>query len=950
FTTNLAAGAGRGDLVAAAVDYLLGSNVDASLTASATAFSASVTAGVEYSQGEGATVFGVGTLQAAAGTPASGTGSSFELTTDDDTLTGTSGNDTFTGTASTLSADDRISDSSTTDADVLQLNLTADPAAMDVSNVETIRVDWQGYGTPDIDLDNVSGATTLEVSSQTAGYLGNVNVTNSASTNLVFGTGITKKVDVEGMEDASLTADLAETIDIGGTTAADGVVTVNAAVATSITIAGGDDITVTAPAAELVDILSTTADNTVLNLGADADVDVRSSDAAVVINSDADIALDMQSTVVFDTLTLGGDGAITLDFADQTDLNEKTVTNGGAIILADALDATLDLEDVTSTSITFEDDLADEATAAITVASGSSFVFETDVGTEAGNEETVTFNTSKANDGSADSITVTFEATQTDAFIFETTDQDFETVNIVGAADAGSGVDLTLAEIQASGATVTVTSEVNEVTITKIDAKEINVVGVAGDVDVTLDSGVTDQNVTVVTGDSDATVAFQGTTGESTLVGGAGDDDVTFATTDSNAAALLGEGDNTVTAQAVTSGEVYVTGGSGDDDVTVVTALTTGSVTALLGDGDNTVTWADDTATTADLTFVGGSGDDTVTIDTDSEASGDVSLTFGTGTNTLSLVHEADLSGLTISVEGLDVIQLDQNTGVDAVVDSALVSGQEYTIKGGGLESGAFTDTLQVNLKAAGTSVDLSTLNLDNTVANGVLGTVIEYASAGTKDVTIVGSSGSDTITTRSGDDTVTGGQGADTVTFTSGDDTFIAAAGDSVLTFGGTTSAGTVEGFDTLNSFGLGTGSAAGDTLQIGGTIETDGAVDGDDTVDYVVTATAIKSHSVTDGIVTFDDADTFEAALTLDSLADVSAAIEYLQLQDLGNAGTTVAFVVADEGFGADGDSDADTVVFMQGTNDGTDSKDLVIRVVGVSATGLATDGTGSGDLLIG
>lgn len=75
---ELAAGATRGDVVAAAVTYLLGDSVSDEFQAVADAFVADVEAGVEYSEGDGAEVFGVGDLREAAGNAATATG--FNLT------------------------------------------------------------------------------------------------------------------------------------------------------------------------------------------------------------------------------------------------------------------------------------------------------------------------------------------------------------------------------------------------------------------------------------------------------------------------------------------------------------------------------------------------------------------------------------------------------------------------------------------------------------------------------------------------------------------------------------------------------------------------------------------------------------------------------------------------------------------------------------------------------
>jgi len=292
FTTNLAAGAGRGDLVAAAVEYLLGSSVDASLADTATAFTTRVTDGVTYSQGEGAAVFGVAQLQSAAGSAATaGAGDSFELTTDDDTLSGTAGNDTFTAAAGTMSADDSITDSSTTDNDTL--NVTASSTVvMDVTNVENVNINWDGYATPTYDLSDVSGST-VTLSSTKAGYLGSANFDNVGSNNLTLGAGVTGTVTVDGAEDSTITNTSAETLTIGVGAAADeadGNMVVDAGAAETVTIEGGDSITLTALSAD--DITATggsnLADVITVNAGVDADLTVKgASDAVVNLNSDA---------------------------------------------------------------------------------------------------------------------------------------------------------------------------------------------------------------------------------------------------------------------------------------------------------------------------------------------------------------------------------------------------------------------------------------------------------------------------------------------------------------------------------------------------------------------------------------------------------------------------------------------------------------------------------------
>jgi hypothetical protein len=90
----------------------------------------------------------------------------------------------------------------------------------------------------------------------------------------------------------------------------------------------------------------------------------------------------------------------------------------------------------------------------------------------------------------------------------------------------------------------------------------------------------------------------------------------------------------------------------------------------------------------------------------------------------------------------------------------------------------------------------------------------------------------------------------------------------------------------------------------------------------------------------VTFDDEESFGLALSLSSSAHLAAVVQYLQANNLGSAGATVAFVVG-----------VDTYVFMQGDNTGTDSSDVLVKLTGVAASSVnATNSTTVGLIDIG
>jgi len=225
----------------------------------------------------------------------------------------------------------------------------------------------------------------------------------------------------------------------------------------------------------------------------------------------------------------------------------------------------------------------------------------------------------------------------------------------------------------------------------------------------------------------------------------------------------------------------------------------------------------------------------------------------------------------------------------------------------------------------------------------GVAGALSTNTGSESIAITTAGdNAGADTISGGVGADTINGGTGADSITGGTGLDTYQFSAGDSALTIGGTGNSGTIGGFDTYVGFALGTASTDAETLDwIGGTASVVGNTAGANGTDSSLTigGTAVKSHAITSGIVTFDDADTFATALSLTSWADVAAVVQYLQANDLGNAGVSVAFT-------ATIGTTAYTFVFTQGDDDGTNNLDVLAALVGVTGTSLsATNGNTAG-----
>ena len=161
-------------------------------------------------------------------------------------------------------------------------------------------------------------------------------------------------------------------------------------------------------------------------------------------------------------------------------------------------------------------------------------------------------------------------------------------------------------------------------------------------------------------------------------------------------------------------------------------------------------------------------------------------------------------------------------------------------------------------------------------------------------------------------------------------------------------TAAGTIVGYDVINNFALGTGASNSETLDVfdagvtGSVVANAANVDGANGTLLVTGTTAVRSHAIAAGIFTFDDADTtFVAAETIDSIAELAAVVQYLQLQDLGGDGTAAAFLVTLTGV-------TSTFVFIQGVDAGTDTSDSLVQLVGVSGTSMSATNANTAGLI--
>ena len=180
---------------------------------------------------------------------------------------------------------------------------------------------------------------------------------------------------------------------------------------------------------------------------------------------------------------------------------------------------------------------------------------------------------------------------------------------------------------------------------------------------------------------------------------------------------------------------------------------------------------------------------------------------------------------------------------------------------------------------------------------------------------------------------------GADTLTGGTGVDTFVFEKGDSVASIVGTGSSAVLSGFDIIKDFTYGDGTTSGELLSLPGVVNvaanTGSPVNGVDSVDYGQT---IASHSITNGLVTFYSDAGGSAAVTIDSAYKVAAAMDYLTHNDLGNAGTTVAF----KAVGLSAPTTTDTFVYSQlDSNSGITGANnySLVKLEGVDASGIGS-----------
>ncbi len=285
----------------------------------------------------------------------------------------------------------------------------------------------------------------------------------------------------------------------------------------------------------------------------------------------------------------------------------------------------------------------------------------------------------------------------------------------------------------------------------------------------------------------------------------------------------------------------------------------------------------------------GGAGNDTIT----GGAGNDV-LLGGAGNDTFNYVI-GDGSDIIVGGSGADSLAISGTGGSDTL--SVLVSGNTITQFNG--STVASVETVAANLGGGadtlsytGTAQDVA-VNLSNGTATGFnLIENIENVTGGSGDDTLIGNAVANTLIGGNGDDVLIGGAGADTLTGGLGSDTFRFGTADSrgqvSFTDGGRING--VNGYDTVTDFTVGVDKLK---LPVAAIAASDtGWIDGTDSGRGEGSNGFFRSHSISNGIIRFDETDTFaNPARIVDKLTEVGMALDYLRKNNFG-AGATVAF----------------------------------------------------------
>ena len=673
-------------------------------------------------------------------------GTTFALTTSTDSFVGTSANDLFTSANGTLAAADTILDSTTTDADIMNIETTSTVGvAARMQNIETINANGTYVGVG-FDATNVAGTQDLNLTTSIVG--GTANVIGTSSINVA---NVNAGTNISTLNVTSAAGGTRDTVNVDG------------GAATTVNLIGDAngidkyDATIAAGSTLAVTIGGTLGEYTA-NVGATStlSVDDATKVSAYTVNTTEDSTVTI-ATAINDvaanlaSLTFAGSGDVILDTV-LAGVTAQAVSNTGTGSLTVAVSNTAttgNLQDVQADVI---DLLA--VSAGVTVNANSTVNLDAINTAAVIQVDNLSSATAMDNTGQG---TLNLKVSENQTSV--TTDDNVGTLLIEATPDSVTDTD---------GTNVAGTTQITVATLVA-DANTSTIVA----------SGDDDLEVTLLTHSADVVFTATEMTGALTIGG-------TTGTT--NGTIIAGASDDTIGINGAAAKTSIVLAGAGDD---VLTAVAAAGTVKLYGEaGDDTISGAA-TASTLD----GGTGNDTITgfagADTiDGGAGDDVinagagggTITTGTGADTVTLSTGAASTTVADAVSGEDVIVLTGAANNAAALNLSAVTAPvtgSYAVALGSNHTLVLTDS---------TATDLSAM-----IKLG--SSTVAYAAAANLDLTA--GSLDDNITTGATSGDINAGAGDDTITVTAattgeltggaGSDTFSIAENADILDLGAT-------------------------------------------------------------------------------------------------------------------------------------------------------------------
>jgi hypothetical protein len=840
---------------------------------------------------------------------------SFTGTTSVDSFTGGTGNDTFTfdntGTDTSSTADTLVGGAGT---DTLKIysDGTADPLPA-LTTIETLNIydldaalDLSGNdqsSLTSVTLTRGDGALGLTIGAAvTTVNLADFSVSGAGGdAGIVITHATADTAAIIGLDDVLVAGnDADENIDLDGAGLTSATFNVTTTSTTDvIDVAGASTITINATGALTASSLtttSTTAALTITGAGAvgigtvDNGIDsltASSATGAQTFTAPAD------NTAFVATLGSGADVVTVNDegFATTAAFNIDAGA-GTDVLIADADGSAINTADEggrydnfetirtgTSQDVSLISGItAIQLTAAdTTTLSGLNATNMASIQFRADNATSTTFTPTDAT-GSSDAITLSLKSTTATT-----------TVDLVGIAVANIETVNIASETGSTSATATTS---NAFGFLANSADSVTAINITGDSDVTFTVAANTLDVVAVTIDA------SGMTGVGDLELVQTSDLVTGST-------VTGSSNGDTIALGTTLGSTYNLGAGNDGASTVLATLVadgTSDTVLNMGAGTDTLTISDTAPTLTDNHFTNVSNAEELT----TTGAGAISITTG------SAFTSAFASGVTVTAA---------NGGDD---DSFVFSGGLYdqatTIAYTTTQAGDATDAGEDVTITTGDAADTITITASSFVGgNGADGAAISVSTdAGADTITITTGTLHDQTTSEAL--TIDAGTGADTITLVTTTNTQVVSAANIVVAAGDSLTSA----YDTITGFDLADGTNCSMEIQFDGTAA---VTDFSNTVDFGT----IKSHSLSNGVATFDDVTNFTTALVISS-SNLDDVVGYLVENT--DALDTVGFL-----YDSTGNNANDAIMVY---NNGTVTDSLLLLKSNDTLTGLTATNT--------